>query len=165
MNIPGKAESQNTCFPFLLSYLCPFLRFPRSLFVFFRRIVSVFPRLACCFPGGHRAFSPTAHDVFRQRRFCFPVTLVLFSSCLFIRPASSGKAIISYTHSAAWYPIRLARGYAPLTPARPAKGSGQGKNKRRKSNEEENSPRTTAWRVEDSMAARSPSIITPCAHE
>jgi hypothetical protein len=63
---------------------------------------------------------------FLRCSFLFP------HACVFVRHHPGRPAYVTCTHAGARYPLRLARGYAPLTPARPAKGSGQAKGKRRK---------------------------------
>jgi hypothetical protein len=62
----------------------------------------------------------------------FPTPSLPFpQGCLFVRRHPGGPAYPSYIRAAALYTIGLARGSAPLTPARPAKGSGLAKGKRR----------------------------------
>jgi len=85
-----------------------------------------FPVSTARFPRPRMMLSGSDAFVFPQRSFC------LFRVYLFVLRHPGRPAYVSYTHATAWYPIRLARGYAPLTPTRPAKGSGQGKSKRRK---------------------------------
>jgi hypothetical protein len=51
--------------------------------------------------------------------------------CLFVRHHPGGPAYVTCTRAGARYPFRLARGFAPLTPTRPDKGSGSGKGQRR----------------------------------
>lgn len=61
---------------------------------------------------------------FLPRVFFFP------HACLFIQRYPGGPAYVTCTRTGARYSLRLAGGCAPLTPARPAKGSGQTKDQR-----------------------------------
>jgi hypothetical protein len=64
--------------------------------------------------------------------FAFPTPALPFpQGCLFVRRHPGGPAYPMCTRAAALYTLGLARGFAPLTPARPVKGSGQAKGKRR----------------------------------
>jgi hypothetical protein len=64
--------------------------------------------------------------------FACPVRSLPFpQGCLFVHRHPGGPAYPTYIRAAARYALGLARGFAPLTPARPAKGSGQGNGERR----------------------------------
>jgi hypothetical protein len=58
--------------------------------------------------------------------FAFPTRSLPFPlGCLFVRRHPGGPAYPTYIRAAARYTMGLARGFAPLTPARPAKGKRQ----------------------------------------
>ena len=128
---PGSTveKGKNTASIFRLAIFA----FPRSLFHFsgVSLLLSpgepeLFPVGIMGFPRPCMMFSGSSTFVFLPRSFRFP------HACLFVLHHPGRPAYVMDIHAAAWYPLRLARGYAPCTPARPAKGSGQGKSKKRK---------------------------------
>ena len=121
-----KAGKAYPVFPpcsFSLSHLMP-LRFPGSAFSFSPGVPAVFPFGIVGFPRPREMLSGSEAFAFPPHAFCFPL------GCLFVQHHPGGPAYVTCTRAVALYPLRLAGGCAPLTPARPAKGSGQTKDQR-----------------------------------
>jgi hypothetical protein len=110
-----------------------------------------------CFPGTSFPLSAGGPDAFPSGVMLFPAPRLMFSGsdgfafpmrslpfplgCLFVRRHPGGPAYPTYIRAAARYALGLASGFAPLTPARPAKGSGLAKAK------DSRAMRTTAARA------------------
>jgi len=105
----------------------PFSCFPGSPFSLSSSAIHLFSTGFRVFPRPREMLSGSGAFIFLPHSSCFPF------GCLFVRHHPGRPAYVSCTRAAALYPLRLARGFAPLTPARPAKGSGLAKGKRRKS--------------------------------
>ena len=100
--------------------------FPDALFPLASGGPDVCPASIISLPLLRMRLSGSTAFAFLQRAFFFP------RACLFVRRHLGRPAYVTCTRAAALYPLRLARGFAPLTPTRPAKGSGLAKGKRRK---------------------------------
>ena len=100
-------------------------RFPDNAFLLSPAGPAAFPVNIMRLPPLRKMFSGSSAFAFLQGDFFFP------HDCAFVRHHPGRPAYVTCTRAGARYPLRLARGYAPLTPARPAKGSGLAQGKRR----------------------------------
>jgi hypothetical protein len=103
----------------------PIPRFSGASFPLSAGGLNAFPASVMLFPSPRLMLSGS-------RVFTCPALSLPFpQGCLFVRRHPGGPAYPTYIRAAARYALGLARGFAPLTPVRPAKGSGQAKGERR----------------------------------
>ena len=102
----------------------PISCFPDAAFPLSPGEPDAFPDGIMRFLSLRKMLSCSSAFAFLQRAFFFP------HACLFVQPYPGGPAYVTCTRAGARYPLRLAGGCAPLTPTRPAKGSGLAKDQR-----------------------------------
>ena len=123
----NKAEKASPACASCPSSLSPFPapRFSGASLSLFPGEPEAFPASIMRFPLVRTMLSGSSAFAFLRRSFRLP------HAGLFVRHHPGRPAYVTYIRAVALYPLRLARGFAPLTPGRPAKGSGLGKGIRR----------------------------------